>query len=119
MSSQCQTTLTSIVISPSSTCLNAQALVGLVTTQANTSLISPINNWLTGLCGQPACSNDTLTTLVSNVTTGCSSDLQSLGIGNFSTEEITNVVLQAYPTVRKIACLTEYVSTPFPKCPRD
>ncbi|THH26917.1 hypothetical protein EUX98_g7270 [Antrodiella citrinella] len=107
LSSSCQSTLTSIVISPSSTCLNAQALLGVVTTAANSSLVGPINNWLTGMCAQPACSNDTLTTIVHNVTSGCSSDLQSIGAGALNITDAVSIVLSAYPDIREIGCLTD------------
>ncbi|KAI0790646.1 hypothetical protein C8Q75DRAFT_96038 [Abortiporus biennis] len=107
VSDQCQSTLTQLVLSPSSQCLNAQALIGLATTSADASLVGPINNWLTGLCSQAACSNDTLSAIVTNITSGCSSDLQSAGVGTVNTQQLIPIVQQAYPTVRKIACLTD------------
>lgn len=107
LSTQCQATLASLVVSSENACLNPTDLVGIVTAGSNTSLIQPINNWLSGMCSQPQCTNQTLSDIVSNVTSGCSSDLQSLGAGNVNAEEITNIVQLAYPTVRKIACLKD------------
>ncbi|TCD60966.1 hypothetical protein EIP91_009247 [Steccherinum ochraceum] len=105
LSSSCESTLASIVLAPSSACLNAQALIGVVTAPANSSLVDPINNWLTGMCAQPACTNDTLSSVVSNITTGCQSDLS--GLGSLSPQEIEQVVVSAYPAVRQVACLTD------------
>ncbi|CAL1707910.1 unnamed protein product [Somion occarium] len=106
LSAGCQSTLASLVVSPNSACLNPQALVGIVTADDNASLVNPIDNWLSGQCSQPQCTNETLANIVSTVTAGCQSDLQSLGFGNLSADEITNVVQMAYPTVRKVACLS-------------
>lgn len=107
LTSQCQATLTQIVLSSNAQCLNGQALVAVVTAGSSTSLVGPINNWLTGLCAQPACTNDTLSTIVSNVTSNCPTELSSLGLGNATASEITSVVEQAYPTVRKVLCLAD------------
>ncbi|KAK7692912.1 hypothetical protein QCA50_004550 [Cerrena zonata] len=107
LSTQCQATLASLVVSSENACLNPTDLVSIVTAGANDSLVQPINNWLSGMCAQPQCTNQTLSDIVSNVTTGCASDLQSLGAGDVNAEEITNIVQMAYPTVRKVACLKD------------
>jgi len=107
ISTKCQSTLASIVLSPAGQCLNAQALVALVMADKSSSLIGPVNNWFTGLCQEPLCTNDTLATLVSNVTSGCSTELQALGAGNLNNQEITAAVQQAYPTVRQLVCLSD------------
>ncbi|KAI0695974.1 hypothetical protein C8T65DRAFT_583856 [Cerioporus squamosus] len=110
ISSQCQSTLAALVTSSDASCLNAQALVGLVassSSSSNTSIVSSINTWATGLCSKPACSNDTLAAVVSNITSGCSSDLQSLGLSNIDSGELTSIVQTAYPTVRQVLCLAD------------
>ncbi|KAH8108087.1 hypothetical protein BXZ70DRAFT_1015307 [Cristinia sonorae] len=106
LSDQCKATLTSVVITPSSSCLNAQALVALVTASSDASLVGPIDNWLTGLCAKPACSNDTLTSIVNTVLKGCNSDLQSFG-ASFDPTVAVKYVLEVYPTARKVVCLTD------------
>jgi hypothetical protein len=58
------------------------------------------------MCSQSACSNQTLATLVTNVTNGCSSDLSSLGL---DVQDVTTTVQRFYPTERQILCLQEYV----------
>lgn len=49
-------------------------------------------------------SNDTLATVVANVTSGCGSDLNA-GVP----ETITQIVQEVYPTARSIMCLKECV----------
>jgi len=56
------------------------------------------------MCSQSACSNQTLATLVTNITNGCSSDLSSLGL---DVQDVTTSVQQFYPTVRQILCLQD------------
>lgn len=107
LSTQCQATLAGVVVSPAGSCLNAQALVPLVTASDNSSLVDPINTWLGGLCGQPACANDTLANLVNTIASGCQSDLQSIGLDLSNTQEAVSIVQQAYPTVRQVACLKD------------
>ena len=106
LSQSCQSTLAQLVTSSETTCLNAGSLVGLVVSTQNTSIVSTINSWLTGMCSQTACSNQTLADVVSNVTSGCQSDLQSAGIDT-SASELTSLVQEYYPTARKAACLAE------------
>ncbi|CCM06262.1 uncharacterized protein FIBRA_08512 [Fibroporia radiculosa] len=106
ISSQCQSALVSVVTSSESSCLNAEALAGLVVAGSNSSLISPLNSWLTGLCSQPECTNSTLASLVNSVSSGCSSDLQSLGI-TANASRLTQLVQEAYPTVRQVVCLAD------------
>ncbi|KAJ3532675.1 hypothetical protein NM688_g7388 [Phlebia brevispora] len=110
ISSQCQGTLTSIVLSDQGTCLNAQALIGVLMAGSNSSLISPINSWLTGLCAEAACSNDTLASLSASLTSGCQTELGSLGFGNVTAGQLTSLVQTVYPTVRQIACLEDTTS---------
>ncbi|KZT67171.1 hypothetical protein DAEQUDRAFT_406105 [Daedalea quercina L-15889] len=107
LSSTCQSTLAQLVTSTETTCLNAQSLVGLVVSTSDASVISTINSWLTGMCSQTACSNQTLSDVVSNVTSGCSSDLQSAGISTSDPSELVSIVQQYYPTVREAACLAD------------
>lgn len=107
LSSQCQSTLATLVLSPQASCLNAQALVGLLLSGSNTSVVGPINNWLTGLCAQPACSNDSLAAIIGNVTSGCPDEIQALGFSTSDAGEITTLVESMYPALRQIGCLEE------------
>ncbi|KAI0287162.1 hypothetical protein BC826DRAFT_71331 [Russula brevipes] len=102
ISSQCLSTLTSIATSSDAQCLNAAGLVPIFLNGSADTVVPSINTWLTGMCSQTACSNQTLATLVTNVTNGCSSDLSPLGL---DVQDVTTSVQRFYPTVRQILCL--------------
>ncbi|KZT27957.1 hypothetical protein NEOLEDRAFT_1239736 [Neolentinus lepideus HHB14362 ss-1] len=108
LSSGCISTLTSLVANPEFACLNAQALIPLATNPTQ-SVITPVNQWLQGMCSQPACTNDVISAAVSNVTTGCQSDLEAHGLQTSSSalSLVTPVIQLAYPSVRQIACLQD------------
>lgn len=110
ISNQCQSTLAGVATSSDGSCLNAAGLVPLALTGNSTSLVTPINTWLTGFCSQSACTNQSLANVVKTVISGCSSDLASLGFNNDSTDSVVTEVQTYYPTVRQIACLKECVS---------
>lgn len=110
LSTQCQAALATIVGNSDASCLNAQALIGLVVSTSsttNTSIIPTVNTWLTGMCSRPACTNATLATVVSSVTSGCSTELGQLGLSDVDSSSLTALVQSAYPTVRQVACLGE------------
>jgi len=108
LSSQCSSALLAIAGSPQATCLDLALLAPLaVSNTTSTSVIPTINSWLTGVCGQPACTNDTLQAVVTNITSGCSSDLASLGLTTNDTSSVIATVQAAYPTVRQVACLKD------------
>jgi hypothetical protein len=70
----------------------------------NGSIVTPVDTWLKGLCARGPCSNDDLAFIVTNVTTGCATDLQ---LGNTPPSSIVPIVQQIYPTVRKAFCLAD------------
>ncbi|OJT09268.1 hypothetical protein TRAPUB_14265 [Trametes pubescens] len=108
LSTQCQAALATIVGNSDASCLNAQALIGLVVSTSsttNTSIVPTVNSWLTGMCSRPACTNATLATVVSTVTSGCSTELGELGLSDVDSSSLTALVQSAYPTVRQVACL--------------
>ena len=107
LSSQCQSTLLTVASSSDSACLNIGGLAGLLTTSSNSSLVPTVNSWLSGACSQAACTNSSLAAIVQNITSGCGDDLAQFGISNSSgtTDQITQAVQEAYPTVRDIGCL--------------
>ncbi|KAG1890233.1 hypothetical protein F4604DRAFT_653874 [Suillus subluteus] len=107
LSSQCQTALLNTAASSSAACLNPSGLVSLVVTNSNSSSIIPgVNTWLSGLCSQAACSNSTLQTVVTDLVSGCSTELSSLGVTTNSTDIVTSIQA-AYPTVRQLMCLKD------------
>ncbi|KAH0827450.1 hypothetical protein J3R83DRAFT_4138 [Lanmaoa asiatica] len=106
ISSQCSSALLAIAASPQATCLDLGLLAPLALSNT-TSVIPTVNTWLTGVCSQGPCSNATLQTVVTNITTGCSSDLASLGLPTSDTTSLVTTVQAAYPTVRQVACLKD------------
>ncbi|KAG1816105.1 uncharacterized protein BJ212DRAFT_211950 [Suillus subaureus] len=107
LSSQCQSALVNTAASSSATCLNPSGLISLVVTNSNSSSIIPgVNTWLSGLCSQATCSNSTLQTIVTDIISGCSTELSSLGVTTNSTAIVTSIQA-AYPTVRQLMCLKD------------
>ncbi|KAG2132662.1 hypothetical protein BD769DRAFT_1627631 [Suillus cothurnatus] len=107
LSSQCQTALLNTASSSSAACLNPSGIISLVVTNSNTSSVIPgIKTWLSGMCSQAACSNSTLQTVVTDIVSGCSTELSSLGVTTNSTAIVTSIQA-AYPTVRQLMCLND------------
>ncbi|KAH7888405.1 hypothetical protein F5I97DRAFT_692976 [Phlebopus sp. FC_14] len=107
ISSQCTSALASVAGSPDAACLNPSALVSLALSNSGSSVIPTIDTWLTGLCATGPCSNATLQAVVSNVTNGCSTELQSLGLGTSDSQSLTSIVESVYPTARQVVCLKD------------
>jgi len=106
ISTQCQTALVTIAASPDAKCINASGLSGLFLTGSGSSIIPTVDTWLKGMCSVGSCSNQTLATLVTNITSGCGTELTSL-VGTSTTSQLTSIVQEAYPTVRQIVCLED------------
>ncbi|KAI0062922.1 hypothetical protein BV25DRAFT_1838024 [Artomyces pyxidatus] len=107
LSSGCQSTLAAVASSSDADCLNAAGLIPLALAGNNTSLVTPLNNWLTGLCSQTACTNSSLSAVVTNVTQGCSGDLASIGFNSDALPTVIADVQSFYPLVREVACLKD------------
>lgn len=107
LSSSCQTAVTGILTGPASTCLGVGGLMSVAMTPANESFVAPINNWLTSTCSQPACTNATIDSLITNVTTGCSTDLSTAGVTSSDIESVKTQLENLYPIGREIACLQD------------
>jgi len=99
--------MAAIAASSDGACLNAGGLVPIALADNSKSLVDPINNWLGGLCSVQACSNETIKTIVKNVTQGCSSDLQPQGFNSSQVLDIISDVQWLYPLAQNIACLKE------------
>lgn len=108
---QCTQALSGIAANPdAAACLAPGSLLTAFLGGNNASIVGPINNWLTNLCGSPACTNDTLSAIVTNATTGCATELSAFGFNaaeSGAKEQITAAVQIYYPTVRKVVCLKE------------
>jgi len=107
LSTQCTGALAAIAANPdANACLAPSALLSLVTS-SNSSIVTPVDNWLSSLCGASSCSNATLASIVQNATTGCSAELGSLGFTSDLTPDVVNAVQLYYPTVRNVVCLKD------------
>ncbi|KIM69099.1 hypothetical protein SCLCIDRAFT_1208527 [Scleroderma citrinum Foug A] len=106
ISSGCTSALVSIAGSPDSACLNPSALVQLVLTNSSTSVVPVIDTWLTGLCALGPCSNSSLQAVFTNLTAGCPTELQALGLPTNNSNSVT-YLQAAYPTIRQVLCLKD------------
>ncbi|KAG5651750.1 hypothetical protein H0H81_007603 [Sphagnurus paluster] len=86
------------------TCLQPQLLLPILVGVGNggDSIIGYLDTWLTGMCGAPACSNDTLNAVITNVTSGCSAEF-----GLPQVQQTLDLVQKGYATARKVACLKD------------
>ncbi|KAG2126301.1 hypothetical protein DEU56DRAFT_543433 [Suillus clintonianus] len=108
ISSQCQSALLNVSASSSAACSNPSGLISLAITNSSSSSIIPgVNTWLSGLCSQTACTNSTLQTVITEVISGCSTELSSLGITTSNPTAIVTSIQAAYPTVRQLVCLKD------------
>jgi len=76
----------------------------VVTAANGTSLVKPIDDWLTSMCSAPACTNDNLAVIVNALTSGCAAELTALKLPTDSAS-LLEVFKVGYPIFRKIACL--------------
>jgi len=107
LSDSCNKAMGQLVIGPAASCLNTAGMINVLTTPSTQSWVSPFNNYLTVLCSQPACTNDTISTAISGLKDGCSSDLAAKG---WSADDIATDLGQAsryYPSVREVLCLRD------------
>ncbi|KAJ7780538.1 hypothetical protein DFH07DRAFT_792631 [Mycena maculata] len=110
LSTACSNSLTGLLSSPEAACLKPSSLLSFFV-GTNQSIPDTVNKWLSGLCSTGFCSNETLAAIVSNVTTGCSSDLGSVGADvGASVATVTQLVQEVYPTVRNVMCLKDDAS---------
>jgi len=108
VSTQCQNTLIAVAASPQSECLNPSGLLQIFVQSG--SVVTPVDTWLKGLCSRGPCSNDDLAAIVTNVTSGCATDLQPI-LGDAQPGSLTPIVQEIYPTVRKAVCLADASSS--------
>ncbi|KAF8840502.1 hypothetical protein BDN67DRAFT_990303 [Paxillus ammoniavirescens] len=107
ISGQCTAALASVAGSSEAACLNPSGLVQLALLNSNTSVIPTISTWLPGMCSQGPCSNATLQAVVTNITNGCPTELQSLGLTTTDPTALATEVEYIYPTFRQVVCLKD------------
>ncbi|KAL1741861.1 hypothetical protein HDZ31DRAFT_75894 [Schizophyllum fasciatum] len=107
LSSSCSSALLNVAGNPeASSCLSLGSVTSLVTSQEE-SIIGPISDWLSNVCGTAPCSNDTLSAITTNVTEGCSKELESYGISANDARDAIPLIQNLYPTFREALCLQD------------
>ncbi|KAJ7647209.1 hypothetical protein FB45DRAFT_892754 [Roridomyces roridus] len=102
----CQSSFTGLLNSPEAACLNPSALLSFFV-GTNQSVPNTVNSWVSGMCSIGSCSNDTLASIVSNITTGCASDFGDSDGSSSVPATVTQILQEAYPTVRSVLCLKD------------
>ncbi|KAK0461208.1 uncharacterized protein EV420DRAFT_1530896 [Desarmillaria tabescens] len=107
LSSSCVSALSVVSADPeASICLSLSSLIPLFG-NADTSIVDPVNTWVSSICAVGSCSNDTIAAVVGNLTSGCSTELTTIGLDTSQTEQNVVTAQEAYPTVRRILCLQD------------
>ncbi|KAK7053407.1 hypothetical protein VNI00_004033 [Paramarasmius palmivorus] len=107
LSSQCQNALTTVASSSEASCLAPGNLVPIFTSDGNTSVVEPINDWLNSVCSVAPCNNQTISAIVTNVTAGCGTELSLFGYDSSQNAAIIAEIQSIYPTARKVVCLKD------------
>jgi len=69
------------------------------------SMVEPFDSWLTGVCASRACSSNTLSAVVNNLTDSCAAEF---GLPPKDQVSKTVEIVQKYAaTARKVMCLAE------------
>ncbi|KAF5393402.1 hypothetical protein D9757_000694 [Collybiopsis confluens] len=106
ISQQCSQTLTQIAFNSTSACLSPSSLIPLLSS-SNASLVDGLDTWISSACSTGPCSNDSLAAIVTNVTSGCGTELNALGFSSDDTPLLISTVQKFYPTVRQVVCLKD------------
>lgn len=107
ISSGCQTALAGILSNSDAACLNPSGLLGVISAGSDTSLVSPLDKWAQGMCGQAACTNSSLSSVVNALLPACSTELSSVTGSEVSAADATTLVQTYYPPLRDAICLQE------------
>jgi len=105
ISSGCLTALASVASDPSAAaCLSPSPLISIFVSGSNeSSVVTPVDTWLTGLCVAAPCSNSTISAITTNVTAGCPVELAAFGFQNITQA----FVQQTYPVLIDVMCLQD------------
>ncbi|KAK0454927.1 hypothetical protein EV421DRAFT_462675 [Armillaria borealis] len=107
LSTGCVAALSAVSADPeASICLSLSTLIPLFG-NGNTSIVDPVNTWVSNVCSVGPCSNDTVAAVVGNLTSGCSTELATIGLNTSETDQNIVTAQEAYPTVRRILCLQD------------
>jgi hypothetical protein len=108
ISADCMTALSKVGTDPGAVqCLALGAFVPVLTAAGSgTSLVPSLNDWFNSMCGSPSCNDGTLAAIATDITSGCSAELTSLGLPT-DAATLTKGIEAVYPTFRNIACLRD------------
>ncbi|OAV95391.1 hypothetical protein PTTG_05444 [Puccinia triticina 1-1 BBBD Race 1] len=101
LSTSCQLATAGLLASEFGTCANVLALVSIFDTKG--SLVSPINNWVTGACSAKPCGKEGLASASQMIRMGCQNDLKE---GTMAAVAIYSVITH-YNATREMFC-TQY-----------
>jgi len=114
LSASCQAVITELQRdNAAATCTDLAGLLNILATPKNDSLIAPIDGWLRSFCAAAPCSNDTLSSVAQNITTGCASDLNSVGITPDDVSNVASLGQVIFPLGKEIACLADSKASAF------
>jgi hypothetical protein len=98
-SAECQAAVIGVLSAGDfASCFPAAALLPALT--SNSSIVPPLDDFMSDLCYSQPCSNATLEAAAQAVITGCQSDLQDDGL---SAGLVATAFMQ-YPLVREVLC---------------
>ncbi|KAI0027405.1 hypothetical protein K488DRAFT_90893 [Vararia minispora EC-137] len=104
----CQSAITSIAFSQKGVCLNVLGLGGsllIMSLNGSASFVQPLDSWAQSICSQPACSNQTLSSIVGKLAANCSADVPFTDIRTLAAD-----FQEYYPAFREALCLKNATS---------
>jgi len=81
-------------------CLDVMKLVPLITGGSDSSIVSPVNDWLVDMCPKEPCTQQAIDDGKQKLQQGCSSDMQDPN----SMLSLVGMALNNYTVIRKAAC---------------
>lgn len=102
LSAGCTRTFAGFVLGDLSSCLQVTALLPVISSGGNSSVVDSLNGYLTAFCSKdtPQCKNDSLTSAATSVRNGCQDELADPA----SLPNLFLTVLDNYTPVRGAAC---------------
>lgn len=79
VSQECASAFLSIASGENNECLNLSALLSAFTSP-DQSIVTPVDNWLEGMCSRDRCSDDTINAMFDSVSQACSSEAERFSI---------------------------------------
>ncbi|KAK7472754.1 hypothetical protein VKT23_000864 [Stygiomarasmius scandens] len=107
LTSSCQNSLKGLLTNEDAACLNVLSIASFAL-QDGGSPLNAVDAWLNGMCSTGACSDENISRLITNVTSGCSDDLANFGLSASDiSSNVINIAQQVYPVVRQGLCLKD------------